>query len=1167
MYKKTIMQAGVCLSLISAVAHAQNFFVLPGANSPGSSVQVYTSQFIPLTTFQAGVAAYQIIAKPDGSKYYVISNAGSQTVTEVDNTFQNPKSLGNLGTQATAAALTPDGKRLLVVAGTLHVFDTTTDAELPASTLPGTPLSDLAISLDGTRAFVLGTLASGQGVLYAIDLTGTSFNVVGNLPLNNITTGVAVGPNGLVYVGAVNRVYEINPATLALTSAGEIGTIIKAGHLAFTPDGRYLLVPNLTPGQSSATVDLIDLLTHTVTATSANIANGTALFDRILVASNTLAYAYSSQTSTLYQLTIPGLVVNPTNFSGINNLTVSSASLSNDVPGGTHPSAQFLYLVAGGNAYKIDTSTNQVVSTAPVTIAQGGVITATNPTLTNTTPVSFVSYGNNQALAQGATSLPLVVRVLDANNLPISGVLVTFASTNTGVTFQNATVTSGVNGYAATTITAPSTSGPAIITATAGSATATFTLTVGTTGGGTPSGGLSIVAGQGQLVFPQTTSRGSSFALPLSVRVTDINGKPVPTPSVTFTVTSGSITLQDGTATPDGLGTVVVGDATGLASVDYLSSLAFGTDFVQTTIQASAPGTNTVTFYITTTNQFPQPTVQFKAPQPGTTLSGSVGSVIKGAVQVVAVASSGRPIPNLSVRLLDPQTYVDPISSPDSMFAKCADSTGLGVLTDSTGTGTCDLVFTGSVPSGQQLQVITDVGYHFVNLNGPINLAITPGVPSKITVVTGNTQSGRPGQALPGVFAVQVTDAAGNPLSGVPVAFQVVTPGTITLSNVSTTTDQNGRATANGTLGNTAGTYQLKVTAGTVSTTFSFTVTIPAAGIQAVSGTNQVALINTTFGAPLIVKVVDTSGAAVAGIPVSFAISSGSATLLSPSAATDATGQAQTQVNAGPSAGPIVITATAGGFSTSFALTSRLPGPTNVAFVNGASFQAGISPGSIITIQGTGLLPGVTGLVRPFNIVGPLPTSLSGFSVTFNGIPAPVFFASNQNGQEQVGVQVPFEIAPGTAAVAITAAGGGTATIPNVPVQAVAPGVFETTYNGQNFVVAIRPDGSYVSPTNPAQRGEVDCAFATGLGQVNPTIATNSAGTANQNVTASIDFGLNNGGVRLVSATTLPGAVGVYQLCFQVPSDTTQGPRQPVGLIVHDPSGDFFANGSFIAIQ
>jgi len=239
-----------------------------------------------------------------------------------------------------------------------------------------------------------------------------------------------------------------------------------------------------------------------------------------------------------------------------------------------------------------------------------------------------------------------------------------------------------------------------------------------------------------------------------------------------------------------------------------------------------------------------------------------------------------------------------------------------------------------------------------------------------------------------------------------------------------------------------------------------------------------------------------------------------------------------------------------------------------VTFVNGASFQPGIAPGAIVTINGTGILPGIQGVITPSNIVGPLPQSLSGVQIQFNGIPAPIYFISNTNGVESVTVQVPFELQPGVANVTITAAGGGSATVNNVPVSQYSPGVFETLFNGQKQAVAIRPDGSYVSPGNPAQRGEVDCIFATGLGQVSPGATTNSTGVAGQNVLAPLDVGVNNAGVRLVSATYLPGTVGVYLVCLQIPMDATPGPAQPIGLDVRDASGNaIYAQSTFLPIQ
>jgi uncharacterized protein (TIGR03437 family) len=1177
MLKKPVYSAILCLSFVATAARGQNVFVLPGAQASGNTIQVLSSQFATVGTVAAGNSSFQILAKPDGSKYYVIANSGSQTVTTLDANFQNPRSLGNLGSQATAAAISPDGKKLLVVAGTLHVIDTTSDNDLtPNGVVPGTPFTDVAVSLDGTKAYVLGTQQSGQGVLYAIDLTSGGYSVVGNYPFSNLTGNVTVGPDGFVYVGGVNRVYQLNPTTLALAPSGEIQTIIKSGKISFTPDGKYALVPNQTPGQSSPSVILIDLMAHSVVTQSANIAN--AIVERLLVVSPTIAYGFSPQTGTLYQFTIPNLQISSPAYSGISNLGITAVSISNDVAGGSHASTQNLLIISSGNVYRVDIPSGTVTGPVALTNPQAQAVTLTGPfTNASTTPITILQYGGNQGLAQGATSGPVIARVLDANGSPVFGATVNFSTLVSGLTIQNPTVTTGANGYAVTTFTAPPTSGQAIITATAGTATANYLFNIGTNsvGGGAPTGGVSIVAGQGQLIFENYNTdivgQGSDFI----VKVTDISGKPVAGAQVTFDIATGVGSLRPGstpdgssvyasTQAADGTGIIVTSDANGLAAAGFLgATLQPYTGSSTASITATAAGTNSVTFYITVGSRNFSPTAVFLQPQLGTILTGQAGTTQKGAVQVAVVDGFGAPLPNVSVRLIDPSTWGgDPTRAPNNAYVACADPTGTGVLTDSTGRAVCDVVFTGLVISNAQFSV--DAGYHYVQ--GPYGLNVLPGNPAKILKVQGDNQTGKPGQQLPLAFVVNVTDAGGNVLTGTPVTFKVITPGSGTLVNVSSATDQNGRASGLLTLGNIAGTYQVLVTAGTATASFSYTISIPAAGIQAVSGSGQTAVINTPFGSPLVVKLVDGSGAPVSGVQVTFAVTGGSASLGSATSTTDSSGQASTSITAGGTAGTITVSASAGALTIFFALISRLPGPTNVSFLNAASFQPGISPGSLAIIGGIGLLPGVQGVVQPTNQVGPMPTSLAGFSVTFNGIAAPISYVSNQGGVEQVSVQIPFELTPGTVNVAISATGGGSATL-TTQILPVAPGIFTSQYNGQTYAVVVRPDGSYVTPANPAQRGEVDCTYATGLGQTTPTIATNSVGIPGQNVIDPMDFGLNNAGVRLVSATTVPGSVGIYQVCFMVPIDTQQGPYQPVGLIVHDPSGDQFAQSTFIPIQ
>ena len=395
-----------------------------------------------------------------------------------------------------------------------------------------------------------------------------------------------------------------------------------------------------------------------------------------------------------------------------------------------------------------------------------------------------------------------------------------------------------------------------------------------------------------------------------------------------------------------------------------------------------------------------------------------------------------------------------------------------------------------------------------------------------VRIIQGNNQSGTPGQKLQTALVVQVTDSFGNILTGIPVTWSVVTPRTVTLSSIIGSTDSSGAASALATLGSVAGNALVKVTAGTVSATFTLTVNIPAAGLQKVSGDAQTTLIGTAFPAPLVVSVVDSSGNPVQGATVTFQQPAARSAL--GLHMTGVNGQASTTVTAGPTAGPIVVTATYAGFTLTFNLTAGLAGASNVTFLNAAKApsvtpDAAVAPGEIVLISGTGIAPGVQGLVSAYNIIGEPQLTLAGVTITFNGVTAPIYYVLTTAGQpDQVAVEVPFETQAGTASVVINSPGGGQATV-SVQVQPYAPGIFQTIASGgQLIAVAVRLDGSYVSPSNPAQAGETIQIFVTGLGQTSPALATGSAGAPGQVLVGNVIVGLNNGGVPLISASPAP---------------------------------------------
>jgi uncharacterized protein (TIGR03437 family) len=354
----------------------------------------------------------------------------------------------------------------------------------------------------------------------------------------------------------------------------------------------------------------------------------------------------------------------------------------------------------------------------------------------------------------------------------------------------------------------------------------------------------------------------------------------------------------------------------------------------------------------------------------------------------------------------------------------------------------------------------------------------------------------------------------------------------------------------------------------TVVANFAFTVGSPLTGLTAVSGGGQAAQRGAAFGQPLVVRVAP----AGAGVPVTFTVSSGSATLSASSGTTNAQGEASVNVTAGNTAGPVVITATAGGQTATFNLTVSPPGPVFTAanLLDAASFLPvqRIAPGMLLSITGTGLAPGVQGTLAPVSIVGPYPMTLGGVEVLIGGIAAPILSVTNSGGREQVNVQVPFEIpTSGTTSVTVRVQ-GGTTTVQNVPLGPIQAGIFQTDMGGQLWAVLIRQDGSFVTPSSPARRGETLKMFLHGLGAVAPATATNQAGTRGQLVNANLIVGVNNAGVPgTIRGEYVEGFIGLYIVTFDVPSDASPG-RATLSLGAVGPDGQtYYSNTVNFSVQ
>jgi len=674
--------------------------------------------------------------------------------------------------------------------------------------------------------------------------------------------------------------------------------------------------------------------------------------------------------------------------------------------------------------------------------------------------------------------------------------------------------------------------------------------------------GISTYQGNGQLICLTCPSAGGQGFQPLVAQVVGANGLPVVNLSVNWQVAAGGGALQY---------SQTVTDVNGLASNVFSVYSGLGRNVSSSTsVVTAGVGSSQATFYETQAASGLQ--VVFSPPA---SLSGVAGST--GPPITVAVGSSGGAIADVEIRLLNNQASPSVFCAPGPVPADPGT-----VLTDVTGTATCNPVLAGSgagqfsvlvggvTASATSGQPVAYASY------GPFPLTVAAPPIGAILLVSGNNQTAAAGRSLPSPLVARVTDTNGNPEAGQTVTWSVSPAGAGTLAALSTVSDVNGLVQNGFTLSTSAsGLITIAATAaGNAGISAKFSVTaiplVTVSSLQKVSGDGQTALSGQAFASPLVVLVTSASGQPIAGVAVAFSVS-GPATLSATTVVTNSAGQAQLIVQAGATASQAAVTVTAfvGSLAVTFTLAVIPPGPmpTPGSFVNAADQKVGsLSPCSLATLIAPGVAPSIQGTVTGASF-GPAPLTLAGIGISFPNNPAgdraaPIFGATNNGGQQSVTFQVPCSTPSGSVPVTVSV-GGSSATI-TVPVLPASPGIFGTPgADGVMRAVLERPDGSFVSLANPARRGETVVAMVTGLGPASPAVGTNQVpprGTP-ANVTGAVIPGVNNSGAALVSARLTTNQVGVYRVSFVIPASVSAG--NSVGLSIGViPAGASTANYS-----
>jgi uncharacterized protein (TIGR03437 family) len=282
--------------------------------------------------------------------------------------------------------------------------------------------------------------------------------------------------------------------------------------------------------------------------------------------------------------------------------------------------------------------------------------------------------------------------------------------------------------------------------------------------------------------------------------------------------------------------------------------------------------------------------------------------------------------------------------------------------------------------------------------------------------------------------------------------------------------------------------------------------------------------------------------------------------------------------SATPYAGTIVVagTGTAGGSTTiNVTLTISAPLPTIASVVNAASFLRGsVSPGEIVTLFGTNMGPTTAAYANVDSSTGKLATNIGGVQVFFNGILAPMIYAS----AGQISAIVPYEMAPIASPSVWVKYVGQTSNAYQLTSATTAPGIFTQNASGSGPGAILNQDGITLNgPGHPAPKGSIVTVYLTGEGVTscgspvlcNVTGAITSATLPPPQVTPAplypVGVLINGQPALYTYAGEAPGlAAGLLQLNVQIPATAQSGVPNSITVSI---GSNISQNGVTVSVQ
>jgi uncharacterized protein with beta-barrel porin domain len=620
-----------------------------------------------------------------------------------------------------------------------------------------------------------------------------------------------------------------------------------------------------------------------------------------------------------------------------NGFTLSTASSVTDANG--LASVNFTY----GNY-----GTTAIIANDPV----GATSTSGPETSIGANSFTLIS-GNNQAGRSGTTSVqPIVVQVLDASGLPVTGSTVNWIDQTQYTHVSAPTSTTDASGDASMSFTylegTPTGGGDVATIQATSSAVPSQPVVATMTVLGYDT--LTFLSGATQSGFVGTTSA------PIVAEVTDSNGNPVAGVTVTWSQTQG----PPGSVSLSSASTVTA--ANGKTSITY---------------QYLLPNSGEITAQTGTTNQVAMHFAGSSAASltlvSADNLSGAPNSTSPTPIVVQATNPNGTPAAGLTI----------------NWTTLNGNGTTSATSSVTLANGQASVGFTyGTQPSdfqGTAAGIATPVIEH-------TNLTPT----NTLRIVSGQSQIGNVGSPGAQPIVVQLLTSAGAPVIGATLNWSVVSGNSVSLKLASTATDRNGNASVNFSYLLTAGASVIGVT-NTVNAEQDF-ITETATGLYAVgavSGNNQSGLIGTASAQPLVMLELDASGNPVVGRTISWS-TTGNVALKSSTSITQTNGQAVMPYTFGPTASISQVTA-----SDPLAGTNAGPAQFTVTSIgaNGISLISGNGQNGLINTPGTQRL-----VVEVLNAAG---QPLSGRTINWTStsgsvVPGATSSVTDSNGRSNI---------------------------------------------------------------------------------------------------------------------------------------------------------------------